>query len=142
MLRFFDIKSLSLYFRNLKQRAMKYLTIFIFFLIAFSSMGQSSNTDERLLKKFSQEEINGMSEEDLNFNTFCIENAFTISKFPEEKKNSKSITGSINISDINKINFFELHIELKEDAYQYFQIVGTDKILSIKPVFLIKSEIK
>ncbi len=142
MLRFFDSIFLLLYIINLIQTIMKHLAIVLLLLITFKSIGQSSDFDKRLLKKFSQEELNNMTEEEIKFNTYCIQNAFFISDFPEEKTNDQAINGARKIDDVNNINFFELNIPLKEDAYQYFRILGSDKLLSVKPIFLIKSEIK
>ncbi len=142
MLRFFDIKSLILYFRNLNQRVMKHLTMIIFLLIAFSSIGQSLNTDERLLKKFSQEEINSMSEEDLKFEIFCLDNSFTIENYSDNKEeNNFPLNGGRKIENLNNINLEDLNIKIKDDI-QYFKISYEQKVLVVKSLNQLKEEYK
>jgi hypothetical protein len=142
MLRFFDIKSLILYFRNLNQRVMKHLTMIIFLLIAFSSIGQSLNTDERLLKKFSQEEINGMSEQDLNFEIYCLDNAFKIQDYSDNKEeNNYHLNGLRKIEDLNNVNLEDLKIKITENT-QYFKISYENKVIVVKSLSDLKVEFK
>lgn len=102
---------------------------------------QQSDFDERLLAKFSIEELNAMDDNSLAFNTYCIESAFEIMPFPTEKEGDAAINGARNIADLESINFFELNVTLKEDQYQYFKLLGTDQMLMIKPISLIKQEL-
>lgn len=114
----------------------------LFFTLALGSVfGQNTDFDERLLSKFSAEELNAMDESELAFNTYCIEHAFEVMPFPAEKEGDAAINGARNIQDLENINFFELNVELKEDQYQYFKLLGTDKMLMIKPITLIKQEL-
>jgi hypothetical protein len=117
------------------------LLTLLFSLFAGSSFAQQSDIDERLLAKYSAEEVEAMDQETLAFNTYCIEHAFEIMPFPAEKEGDAAINGARNIQDLNNINFFELNVELKEDEYQYFKLLGTDKMLMIKPISLIKQEL-
>ncbi len=116
------------------------LTLLLTLLVS-AGFGQQSNYDERLLVAFSEEDLNAMDQEELAFNTFCIENAFEVMPFPSEKEGDHAINGARNIADLDAINFFELNITLKEDQYQYFKLLGTDQMLMIKPISLIKQEL-
>lgn len=119
------------------------ITLLILF-VAFSFgtlFGQQSDFDERLLAKYTVEEVEAMGAEELAFNTYCIAHAFVVMPFPSEKKGNLTIDGSKNIDDLENINFFDLNIVLKEDQYQYFIISGTDQMLAVKPIFLIKQEL-
>lgn len=110
-------------------------------LIGLSAFAQTKSNN-KLLKKFSATEIDAMDIETLRFNTYCVDNAFLIVDFPTEKSGNMAIDGDKTIANINAVNFFDLDIELLEEKYQYFTIAGTDKLLIVKPIFLIKSEIK
>jgi len=113
----------------------------MFALFVGTGFAQNSTYDNRLLASFTEEEINEMDEETLAFNTYCIENAFEVMPFPVEKEGDAAINGARNIADLENINFFELNVTLKEDQYQYFKLLGTDKMLMIKPITLIKEEL-
>lgn len=111
-------------------------------MFGIAAFAQSSSDKKKLLKKFSTSEINEMDIETLRFNAYCADNAFQIVDFPAEKSGKVTLDGEKVIADINNVNFYDLNIELKEEEYQYFSIQGTTKLLMIKPIFLIKSEIK
>lgn len=116
------------------------LTLLLGLSLSSLTFAQQKSFDERLKVKFTDLEINSMSDEELAFNTYCIENAFVIMDFPTEKEGDAAINGARKIEDLQNINFFDLNIELKEDQYQYFKILGTDKMLAIKPISLINKE--
>lgn len=120
----------------------KLLLIAAVAMFAMSAIAQNSAYTKKLLKKFSKTEINSMDIETLRFNTYCIENAFQIVDFPKEKSGKTKLDGEKVISDMNNVDFYDLNVELLEEQYQYFSIQGTDKLLMVKPIFLIKSEIK
>lgn len=122
------------------KRSITLFTLFITF--SFGTLfGQQSEFDERLLAKYTVEEIAAMDADELVFNTYCIDHAFVVMPLPSEKEGNMAIDGSKDISDLENINFFDLNIVLKEDQYQYFRISGTDQMLAVKPKFLIKQEL-
>lgn len=121
------------------KRTITLLTL-VFTIIVGTGFSQHQDYDSRLLATFTEAEISEMDAETLAFNTFCIENAFEVMPFPTEKEGDAAINGARNIADLDNINFFELNITLKEDQYQYFRLLGTDKMLMIKPISLIKKE--
>ncbi|MCB9194797.1 MAG: hypothetical protein H6598_01050 [Flavobacteriales bacterium] len=116
------------------------LTFVLGLSLSSLAFGQQNNIDERLKAKFTESEINSMTNDELAFNIYCIEHAFIIMDFPKEKEGDAAINGARNITNLENINFFELNIELLEDQYQYFKILGTDKMLAIKPISLINKE--
>lgn len=122
---------------------MKKVLLSILFSLALgglSAVAQSSSFDERLLVQFSESQINEMTAEELAFNTYCIDHSFEIMPFPTEKGQAV-LDGSLNINNLQEINFFDLGLTLKEDQYQYYMINGTDDMIVIKPIFLIKKEL-
>lgn len=128
----------------MKLRKMKQsitLLTMLFVLFAGQGIAQNNEYDSRLLVGFSESEIKNMDATELAFNTYCIENAFEIMPFPTEKEGDAAINGARKIADLNNINFYDLKVELKADEYQYFKILGTDKMLMIKPITLIKQEL-
>ena len=120
----------------------KLLFLTIIVLTASLGISQSNESKNLLLKKFSSEEIKAMDKETFKFNAYCAKNAFVLMDMPQEKAGDHAINGARNIKDLNNINFYELNVELKEEEYQYFTVLGTDKLLMIKPISLIKTEVK
>ncbi|MCB9188501.1 MAG: hypothetical protein H6600_04765 [Flavobacteriales bacterium] len=117
------------------------LITILFILFIGNGIAQQSAFDNRLLVAFTEAEISEMDANTLAFNTYCIDNAFVIMPFPAEKEGDAAINGARNIPDLENINFFELNVDLKEDEYQYFKLLGTNKMLMIKPITLIKKEL-
>lgn len=113
----------------------------LFTLFIGTGFAQQSNIDERLLVKFTQEELNSMDAEELELYSYCIENAFEIMPFPAEKEGKSQFDGTLKIENIESLNFFDLDISLKENQYQYYKLEGTNNMLVIKPIFLIKQEL-
>jgi hypothetical protein len=122
------------------------LIAFVFILISLSSIAQSDNVDDRLLTKYSIEELNALKTESPSeyiFINYCIENAWYIQALPKEKmKSNDGRIGKIQIQDLNNINFYSLNVNIVKDDYQFFAIEGTDKMLVIKSKDHILKEIK
>ena len=112
---------------------------------SFSAFAQTNKVDERLLAKYSIEELNTLKAEnpdEFKFINYCIDNAFYIQDIPQEKlKTNPERIGKIKIADINNINFYALNIDLIENDYQFFAIEGTDKLLVIKSKYHILKEL-
>lgn len=127
---------------------MRFLITMAFFLIClqFSTFAQGNKIDDRLLLKYSQEELKSIKKSDpeqLKFLTYCIENAFYLADIPQEKmQNNEGRIGKITLKDINSINFYDLGIDLIQNDYQYFAIEGTNKLLVLKSIDHIKKEMK
>jgi hypothetical protein len=114
----------------------KLTSAFLIILMSLSVMAQSDKIDKRLLAKHSKSELKALKKNnpsEFKYLNTCLDNAWSIVSLPKEKmKNNKGRIGSIKIKTINKINFFDLNIEIIENDYQYFAIEGTEKMLVIK----------
>lgn len=107
------------------------------FLLVASLSISAQNTpdpDERLLAKYSQDELNQMiksNPDEIRYLNFCADNAFYIAEFPKEKSEDKNV-GSISIKDVDNFNFFELGVEIIDNNYSFLKIEGTDKMLVVR----------
>ncbi len=121
---------------------MKKVTVIITLLIALvgTTTAQTSKTTDRLSAKYSTTELEALSAEEINFENHILDNGYFIFEISTEKEQSSPINGARKITDLANVNIYELDITLKEDQYQYFKILGTNKAIAIKPLSLIKSE--
>ncbi len=122
-----------------------FLLALVFIAVSFSVTAQSDKIDDRLLVKFSIEELNKLKVEnptEFKFINYCLDNAWYIQSLPIEKmKDPKEKIGLITIKDLNNINFYSLNITIIKDNYQFFAIEGTDKMLVIKSEYHILKEL-
>ena len=123
----------------------KVLVILISIMFSGSMLfGQNTEFDSRLLVKYSIEELNKMeveSPDELAFLNYCLDNAFYISEFPKGKEGSKQLQKINGIKDLNKINFFSLEIELK-DQLQYFLLENEGKLLVVEAKNVLRHKFK
>lgn len=122
----------------------KVFTIITFIVCSISIQAQTNNIDEQLLERYSKTELASLKTDnptEYKFAKYCIENAFYIAAGSEEK-NATSNYKTIKIKDLTEINFYELKIELKQNAHQVFIIKGTSKILIVKSRVHILNELK
>lgn len=115
---------------------MKKILVVLITVMFSSSMlvGQSVEFDSRLLAKYSIEELNKIEKEDpseIKFLTFCLDNAFYIGDYPTEKDGKMNLDGEKEIADINKINLYDLNIEILDGRNQLFSVNGKSKLLII-----------
>jgi hypothetical protein len=114
----------------------KLFPAFVLIILSFSAIAQSDKVDDRLLIKYSVEELNALKTEtpsEYNYINYCLDNAWYIQALPKEKmKNNDGRIGKIQIQDINNINFYSLNVNIIKDDYQFFAIEGTNKMLVIK----------
>ncbi len=103
------------------------LFLITFVLFAFSVNSQSNSFDQRLLSKFTKDELIEMQEKNPSayaYWNFYVVNAFQVMDLSNEKANTHEIKGIVKIPDINAINIFDLHyIPLPKD-YQYSRWFG------------------
>ena len=122
------------------------LFLILFATSALSISAQKSGIDERLLVKFSAEEMKKLQIEDpeeLKYLTYCIENAFSIGKTSKEKiKSQPDNYGAIKLKSLPINNFFELNLNINNRTAQYFLINGTEKVLVVKSKYRILKELK
>lgn len=96
--------------------------------------GQSVVPDTRLEVKYSKAELETLkqnNQEGLAYLNYCIENAFVIMPFPEEKAAASELRGVVQLNSLENINFFDLGLEIEDDNWQYYRIEGERKLLVI-----------
>jgi hypothetical protein len=128
---------------------MKKAIILSLFLVGmFSAITAQTNSktkpcdpaDARLGSKFSLDELKNMSETEVCTHIYILDNGYFIADIPSEKSNDKELSGARNIADLNAVNLYSLSIDIKENQYQYFKLLGTNKMIVIKPMSLINTE--
>ena len=108
---------------------MKSLLTFAVLCFALSSFGQA-DFDERLLSKFSEEQIRDFQQDHpraLEYWTFYLDNSFEIIEAPLEKDLSE--LEEVKIKGLKSMNILDLEITMLGQSSQKFRIKGTDKIL-------------
>lgn len=110
-----------------------------------SSYGQKATFEKALLTKYSEKELNEMSVNDpeqFKFLNQFVKTGFYVTEFPKGKEGASEINGARKIEDVSNIDFFKLGIEIKDNDYQYFTILGTDKLLVVKSKDMVIKEMK
>ena len=122
------------------------LFILLFSVITLSIAAQNSTIDDRLLTKYSKQELKTLQTEqpeELQYITYCIENAYSIGSVPQEKIDANiSLFKEIELSASSIENFYTLGIAVLATKAQYFLIKGTKKVLTIKSKDQILLELK
>ena len=112
------------------------LFILLFSVITLSLSAQKSTIDERLLTKYSQQELNVLqteNPEELKYITYCIENAFYWGEVPQEKvKFYPDMFKEITLENTSTKNFYELDVKVLDDHSQYFIVNGSNRLLVVK----------
>lgn len=92
-----------------------------------------TDRDTRLADRFSKKELKSLSQEELNYWTFYLDNSYLIVDIPKEKPDA--VPASIKLPGLEKkdINVFKLGLNTHEFARDYFRIEGTDKMLVVLP---------
>ena len=120
---------------------MKKLLIITFSFFALGS-AFSQEIDQRLIKKFSTEELTTMKKNDSAkyvMYVYAVDKACYVSDLPKGKE--AKLDGVIN-ADISKpLNFIDLGLDIKS-VNQYYKINGTDKMLVVKSEFILNNELK
>jgi hypothetical protein len=112
--------------------------IFIASFLILSSFLTAQNTakyDARLLELFSEEELTKINKEDsyrFQLIEFCLDHASYFVETSSSKDFTERISGTVDIADVKKFNFFKLEIELLENDYQYFKVKDKDLLLVVK----------
>ena len=117
----------------------KLISSFIFILIF--SFSYSQEHDQRLLKEYSQTELDNMkssSPKEYQFLNVALDKAIFIGEIPQEKGKDVEFDGELEVDLSKEHTFLSLGIDLKENEYQYFKIKGTNKMVGVLPKSLIK----
>jgi hypothetical protein len=122
------------------------LLILLFSVTTLSISAQKSTIDERLLAKYSSQELKALqveNPEELEYLTYCIENAFYVGDIPQEKIDANPERfKEISLQSSTITNFYELDLKIETHIARYFIIKGTDKLLMVKSKDQILLELK
>jgi hypothetical protein len=110
---------------------MKNLIIIIAF-ISSAAYGQNSEVTNSLLKKFTLDEVNSMNQELVEFNSYCIKNAFYFIDKPVGKSDIINYSGGRKIQNINTFEFFDTELNMDDNKLSYYNVLSTNKILVVK----------
>lgn len=121
---------------------MKHLLILSGFLLAIGT-ANAQEADQRLLKSYSQEEIDALRSEDpknILMLNYALENACYLSAIPDGKDFGQ--LQEISISDLTKLPDFAI-LGLKiEKSNQYFKVKGTNQLLVVKSEWVLNYEME
>jgi len=127
----------------MKRTIISALTIVAFLAFNVSVFAQSNaDFDSRLLSKFSKKEIKKLSNAELEYWTYYLENSFEIVDIPKEKPDAVPATITLSSMDKSEINVFKLGLKSHEFARDYVRIEGTNKMLVILPLSEIDKNFK
>ena len=116
---------------------MKQLLFTLLFSFTFCTISaQKSSIDNRLHVRYNSQELKAMQVEnpqELEYLTYCIENAFYVSDIPQEKVDANPERfKEINLQSSTITNFYELDLQIEPHTAQYLIIKGTSKLLMVK----------
>ena len=117
------------------------LFLMTFILFAGFVNAQNNSFYQRLLSKFSKNELNEMQINNplaFAYWNFYVATAYQVLDLSKENSNKHETKGAVKIKDFNTINIFDLNCIPLEKDYQYFSIEGSKKFLVILPEELIK----
>jgi len=116
---------------------MKITSFLCFIIISCSVFAQE--IDDRLLAKYSLEELQTMIETDVeqyNLLTYALDNAVYVANYDSSKGGDFEI---ISV-DLDKLpTFAEMNLEIT-DQNQYFKIKGEEKLLVVKSIAVLKHQ--
>jgi hypothetical protein len=114
----------------------KTLIFLAFLVLANLSFSQKYNQD--LMKSYSKNELTSMSDETLSTLDYAIGKACYLTPIPVGKDIGKFPKIEI-AGDEKTIRFIDLGLKI-QDTTQYFQVVGKDKILVVKSMYVLTLE--
>ncbi len=113
---------------------MKYIITFSALLcclcVGFSSFAQNNDQlDERLLAKFSENELGKLTTEEVAYWTYFLDHAYEIQDIPKGKVDGVTNTVQLSSTRIEDVNLFELGLTPHEFARTYYRIGETNKMI-------------
>jgi len=119
---------------------MKLLTFLSFFFLSWSAVF-AQDIDERLLSRYSQEELQTMIESDVdqyNLLKYALDNALYVANYDSAKGGDFA---QISVDTESLPTFLDLNLHIT-DQNQYYKIEGEDKLLVVKSAVVLKYEMK
>lgn len=82
---------------------------------------------------------NSINSVDQNFENYCQQNSISYIDIAEGKVASVTFSGELTSLEHNSnATYVDYGIQLKEEETQYFKLVGSNKILSVKSLFVLR----
>jgi hypothetical protein len=106
-----------------------------------NSFAFSQDVDARLMKKYSQEELVTMKDQNpghYKMLVYALDNACYIADLPKGK--SDAVTGSVDLDMTKSFTFVDLGLDIKKEN-QYLRISGTNKMLVVKSEWVLNNEL-
>ena len=117
------------------QRLFSVFAVVAFVTINLSAFAQSkSEIDSRLSSKFSKKELKSLSQSELDYWTFYLDNSILIVDIPKEKPDAVPASIKLPSMDLKELNIFKLGLEPHEYARDYLRIEGTNKMVVVLPM--------
>jgi hypothetical protein len=106
------------------------------------SAQNSAAPDARLADRFSKKELKSLTNDELTYWTFYLDNCYLIVDVPKEK--TDAVPASIKLDGLDKkdVNVFKLGLKPHAFARDYFRIEGTEKMLVVLPQTEIDQKLK
>jgi hypothetical protein len=105
--------------------------IIIAFVLPLGVFGQTELATDK--------KINSLSQVDLGFEKFCLKSAFDYIELSEGKAGGISFSGEVvSLENNPNATYIDYGIQLIEDRTRYFKITGSNKILSVKSLFVLR----
>lgn len=128
---------------SLTGHTLNYMKKLLIITFSFFALGSafSQEIDQRLIKKFTTEELTTMKANEPGkyaMYVYALDHACYISDLPKGKE--AKLTGSMNVDMTNPLNFVEMGLDIKSEN-QYFRINGTEKMLVVKSEYVLNNEL-
>ncbi|NRA11117.1 MAG: hypothetical protein HRT57_04075 [Crocinitomicaceae bacterium] len=82
---------------------------------------------------------NSLAQVDLGFENYCLKSAINYLEVSQEKAGSIVFAGEVaSLEDNPNATYVDYGIQLIEGETQYFKITGSNKILSVKSLFVLR----
>jgi hypothetical protein len=128
----------------MKHTLKTYLSLALLLLVSSTYFSQAKHHPQ-LYKKYSSVELKEMEKSnpgELAFLNEFMSTGFYVTDFPQEKQGATEINGARKIENLSSIDFYSLNIPIKDEEWQYYMILGTDKLLVVKSRNYVMNEMK
>lgn len=119
---------------------MKILNVLCFVFVSCSAVF-AQEMDDRLLSRYSQEELKNMIQSDVeqyDMLDYALDNALYVANYDSSKSGDFK---TISVDMVSLPTFIDLNLEIL-DRNQYFKIEGQEKLLVVKSTVVLKHEMK
>ena len=122
-----------------------FIALSLLFFSEFISAQTNHDLTNRLLEKYSNEELAEIKSSDpdlYKFLEYSLDHAFYFVDQPKEKDFSHRIKGEVIIDDVKDFNFLLLDITFLENDYQYFTVKDKNVLLVVKSIAHLSKEME